>query len=182
MVEQKKGSILDNIYEQICKVDDSSNDGQFFHRTLTKHFLTKAFGSTGKFREQFRKNKVHVCLALANDVAMDWKYFQHIDFKVDLSQVIHDNDLKQLKKLNLVKSVDIQLMKVPKKTITDEFGSLDIYEKILKAIGPSLDHEIVKKVCSSPDIPKLEIIILHDNFHKYPCGEIYYCIFPIPMH
>ena len=73
-------------------------------------------------------------------------------------------------------------MEVPKKTITDEFGSLDIYEKILKAIGPSLDHEIVKKVCSSPDIPKLEIIILHDNFHKYPCGEIYYCIFPIPMH
>ena len=180
----KKGSILDNIYEQICKVDDSSNDGQFVHRTLTKHFLTKAFGSKEKFSEQFRKNKVYICLALANDVAMDWKYFQHIDFKVDLSQVIQDHDLKKLKKLNWVKSnnsVDMQLMKVPKKTITDEFGSMDIYNKILKAIGPNLDHEIVKKVCSTPDIPKLEIIILQDNFHKHPCGEIYFCILPIPI-
>ena len=180
----KKGHILDNIYQEICKVDDSTNDGQYVHRLQTKSFLTKAFPSKDKFKASFRKNKVHICLSLASEVAMDWKYFQDIDFKVDLSQIIQENDLIHLKRLNWLKSnntVDIQLMKVARKTIEIEFGSLNIYKEILKAIGPNLSHEKVNKVCSSPDIPKLEIIILHDNFHKHPCGEIYFCVFPIPM-
>ena len=64
-------------------------------------------------------------------------------------------------------------------------GSENLFDDIMKKIGPNYEvKELIEKdkgLLNSPYIPKLEIIILHDNFNRIPHDNIKLCILPIPV-
>ena len=79
-----------------------------------------------------------------------------------LSQIEYDNEIKEIRLS----------------------GTENLFGDIMKKIGPNYEvKELIEKDkrLNSPYIPKLEIIILHDNFNRKPHDNIKLCILPIPV-
>ena len=179
-----KSSILSEIYDAM-NLDPSHCKGDFIHRLCAKQTLNANFKDAQEFIKKIRRCSIRICLALADKIAFRWHDFKYIDFHCSFENIIDVEFLNKLKQLKLVKPdncMDMQRLATltPKQFKSNFGGNFELYQKIFKNIAPNIEeYKRVRDLLTSPSIPKMEIVILNDNFNKTLHDKISLCVMPI---